>query len=130
MDDWCRESPPPLLVRGIEQFNRGEFFEQHETLEALWRAEPRPVRELYQGILQVGVAFHHLRRGNHHGVTYMLKRGCEYLQPFSPCCQGIDVAALIDAAERALVEVERLGPEHLSGFDWSLVPAVTWTRTT
>jgi len=31
-------------------------------LELLWRAERRDVRRLYQGILQIGVAFHHLRR--------------------------------------------------------------------
>ena len=64
----CDESPPPRLLEGIAQFNRGEYFEQHETLELLWRAEPRKVRHLYQGILQIGVAFHHLRRGNYHGT--------------------------------------------------------------
>src|SRR5882724_2281502 len=70
----CDEPPPPQLLDGIAQFNRGEFFEQHETLELLWRAERRDVRYLYQGILQIGVAFHHLRRLNHHGTIYMLTR--------------------------------------------------------
>ena len=42
----CDESPPPRLLEGIAQFNRGEYFEQHETLELLWRAEPRTVRHL------------------------------------------------------------------------------------
>jgi len=32
------------LLEGIAQFNRGEYFKQHETLEILWRAEARPVR--------------------------------------------------------------------------------------
>ena len=71
----CDEPPPPELLEGIAQFNRGEFFEQHETLELLWRAERRDIRYLYQGILQIGVAFHHLRRLNHHGTVYMLTRG-------------------------------------------------------
>src|SRR5262249_20822635 len=48
-------APPAELVRAVEQFNRGEFFECHETLEALWMAEAEPLRRLYQGILQVGV---------------------------------------------------------------------------
>ena len=75
----CDEPPPPELLEGIAQFNRGEFFEQHETLELLWRAERRDIRYLYQGILQIGVAFHHLRRLNHHGTVYMLTRGPRYL---------------------------------------------------
>jgi uncharacterized protein len=120
----CQEPPPPLLLEGIAQFNRGEYFEQHETLELLWRAETRPVRRLYQGILQIGVAFHHLRRGNYHGVVYMLTRGSVYLRPFAPTCQGVDVAALLADAARALRAAEALGPGHLGEFAWRLAPRV------
>jgi hypothetical protein len=120
----CDEPPPPLLLRGIEQFNRGEYFEQHETLEELWRAEARPVRRLYQGVLQIGVAFHHLRRRNHHGTVYMLTRGAMYLAPFAPRCQGVDVSALLVAAAQALARVQELGPERLDEFDWTRAPRV------
>ena len=54
MGHWCHEPPPKPLLRGIAQFNRGECFEQHETLEDLWREERRDVRRLYQGVLQIG----------------------------------------------------------------------------
>lgn len=120
----CDESPPPLLLEGIAQFNRGEYFEQHETLERLWRAEPREVRRLYQGILQIGVAFHHLQRRNYHGTVYMLTRGARYLEPFSPRCQGVHVESLLRDAATALKAVERLGPDRLGHFDWQLVPIV------
>ena len=113
----CSEPPPAALLEGIEQFNRGDYFEQHETLELLWRAEPRDVRRMYQGILQIGVAFHHLRRLNHHGTVYMLTRGSRYLAPFVPRCQSVDVEALLSDAATALREVERLGPDRLDEFD-------------
>ena len=120
----CSEPPPAALLEGIEQFNRGDYFEQHETLELLWRAEPRDVRRMYQGILQIGVAFHHLRRLNHHGTVYMLTRGSRYLAPFVPRCQSVDVEALLSDAATALREVERLGPDRLDEFDWRLAPRV------
>ena len=120
----CDEPPPPGLLEGIAQFNRGDYFEQHETLELLWRAERRDVRYLYQGILQIGVAFHHLRRLNHHGTVYMLTRGPNYLRPFAPACQRVDVAALLRDAAAALRAVEALGPARLAAFDWSLAPRV------
>ena len=120
----CDEPPPRLLLDGIAQFNRGEYFEQHETLELLWRAEPREIRRLYQGILQIGVAFHHLRRLNHHGTVYMLRRGARYLAPFAPRCQTVDVDRLLRDAATALAEVERLGADRLAEFNWSLAPAV------
>ena len=120
----CDEPAPPQLLEGIAQFNRGEYFEQHETLELLWRAERRGIRCLYQGILQIGVAFYHLRRLNHHGTVYMLTRGSNYLRPFAPRCQRVDVQALLDDAAAALAEVDRLGPARLAEFDWRLAPQV------
>jgi uncharacterized protein len=124
MGNWCDEPPPELLRRGIEQFNRREFFEQHETLEELWRAERRDVRYLYQGILQIGVAFHHLRRSNYHGVVYMLTRGSMYLSRVPGRCQGVDADGLRQAARLALDAVEALGAGRLHDFDPSLVPTV------
>ena len=125
----CEEPPPPELLEGIAQFNRGEYFEQHETLELLWRAERRDIRYLYQGILQIGVAFHHLRRLNHHGTVYMLTRGARYLAPFAPVCQRVDVAALLRDAAAALREVDRLGPSRLAEFDWALAVTVRLVRS-
>lgn len=120
----CDEPPPLLLLQGITQFNRGEYFTQHETLEALWRAESRPIRRLYQGILQIGVALYHLQRRNYHGVVHMLSRGSMYLGPFAPSCHGVDVQQLLDAAAAALRAVEALGPQQLEDFDWELAPRV------
>ena len=124
MPGWCDEPPPPLLLTGIAQFNRGEFFEQHETLEDLWQSEARDVRRLYQGILQIGVALYQIQRNNHHGAVYMLTRGTAYLRPFAPRCQTVDVEDLLAQASRILTAVERLGPDGLERFDWTLTPRV------
>ena len=91
----CGEPPPAELILAVRQFNRGEYFEQHETLELLWRREPRRIRRLYQGVLLVGAGLHHLRRGNYHGALALMQRGMRRLAPFSPQCQGVDVADLI-----------------------------------
>ena len=114
--------PPSALLDGVQEFNRGEFFECHETLEALWVAERRPIRLLYQGILQVGVAFYHLQAGRYRPVVTLLERGSAHLCPFAPECLGINVTGLLAAAERCLAEVRRLGPKGLDEFDWSLIP--------
>lgn len=118
------EAPPAGLRKGIEEFNHSEFFECHETLEELWLAERRPIRQLYQGILQIGVGFYHLRAGRHRPVVTLLKRGSKYLEPFAPLCMGVDVSGLLQGAARCLAEVEELGPQGVNDFDWSLVPKI------
>jgi len=122
----CADDLSPLVMKGIEEFNRGEFFEQHESLEAAWRAEPRPVRELYQGILQVGVACYQIERGNLPGALKMLERGLRRLRQFTPKCLGIDVSRLIAEAEQMRDEARRLGPERLGELDRSLFPKIYW----
>ena len=108
----------------MSQFNRREFFACHETLEELWKAEPAHIRELYQGILQVGVAFYHAERGNYVGATELLRRGLERLRAFSPACRGVDVARLIEQAEAAADALRRLGPERIRDLDPDLIPMV------
>src|SRR5207302_8270854 len=72
----CAAPAPPELVKGIHEFNSGEFFEQHETLELLWRATPEEVRHLYEAILQIGVGMHHwLKNRNFWGAAVKLDHG-------------------------------------------------------
>ena len=90
----CDDAAPALLRTGIAQFNRGDYWECHETLEELWRGEPDPVRYLYQGILLAGVGLLHLRRGNRRGALSKLRAAVRKLEPYAPVCMGVDVASL------------------------------------
>ena len=125
------ESPeglPDLALKGIEEFNRGEFYECHEYLEEAWMQEPRRVRFLYQGILQVGVGFYHLQNGNWRGATGLLRNGAVRLREFEPVTLGVDVAKLVRESERCLRELEELGRERIGEFDRSGVPKVEWAE--
>lgn len=119
--------PPPQRLRvGVHLFNAGEYFEQHEVLEELWRAEPGPVRELYQGILQIGVGLHHLERGNHHGAVTLLGRGIERLGRVPPDSHGLDVAALAVQAHHLRERLRELGPDRLGEVDRARYPTIVW----
>ena len=123
----CGEPAPPALLAGIEEFNRGEFYECHDTLEELWMAEPDPIRDLYKGILQIGVAFYHLRAGRYRPVVTLLERGSGYLRPFAPECLGVNVEQLIAGAASSLDQAKRLGPDGLNDFDWTGIPKIERT---
>ncbi len=120
------EGLPDLALKGIEEFNGGEFYECHEYLEEAWMQEPRRVRFLYQGILQVGVGFYHLQNGNWRGATGLLRNGTQRLREFEPETLGIDVARLVRESERCLEELEALGRERVGEFDASKIPKVEW----
>lgn len=120
------ESIPELVSKGIKEFNRGEFFECHEYLEDAWREESRQIRFLYQGILQVGVGFYHLKNGNWRGATGLLRNGIERLRDFEPETLSIDVSRLVDESQSCLEHLETLGREKANKFDLSRIPRVHW----
>ena len=120
----CAGLGPAQLRRGIEEFNAGLYFEAHETLEALWVAEPGDRRLLYQGILQVGVGLHHLRRGNYRGAVNVLAYGLDKLGRLPARCLGVDVAALAADATACREAALALGPTGLAAFDWGLAPVI------
>ncbi len=87
-------------LRGIEQFNRREFFECHESWETIWLPAPEPDRTFLQGIIQVACAFHHDLRGNRTGAESLLRRGLEKIERFPADYRGLDVEALRVTARR------------------------------
>lgn len=122
--DPCDGPPPDGVLEGIRLFNARQFYEAHETLEHEWHAERRPIRRLYQGILQIGVGFHHARGGNHKGAVLLLTDGIEKVSGFLPTCMGIDTARLVRESQVCLDQVIALGPIGLGRFDWETVPFV------
>lgn len=85
----------PSARDGIRLFNEGLFFEAHAALEGAWNAEERPVRVLYQGLLQVAVACLHLERGRLHQASIMLGRARPKLAPFVDRATDVDVHRLL-----------------------------------
>jgi uncharacterized protein len=120
----CEGRLSALALKGIELFNRYEFFEAHEELEHAWNEEPGPARELYRGILQVAVAYLQITRQNYNGALKMFLRMRQWLDPLPDKCRGVDVARLRAAALAARAELERLGPDRIGEFDRRLFEPV------
>jgi sugar phosphate isomerase/epimerase/predicted metal-dependent hydrolase len=125
----CEANPPAGLLEGIRLFNEGEYYECHEAIEHEWHAETRPIRRLYQGILQIGVGLLHAQRGNHTGALLLLADGIDKTTEFAPVCLGIDIGRLAAESQAALDHLRELGPERLGEFDFATAPRVQFVTT-
>ena len=122
--------PPAAFWQGLAEFNARQFFECHETLEALWKAEPGEVRHLYQGILQIGVGYYKiLQRPNYRGALALLARGAGWLELFAPQYWGVDIAALLMAVNQTQQTLQKLGPDRLADFELSAtIPIINYVK--
>lgn len=119
------EIPEPLLgteerrafAKGVDEFNRGYFFECHETLEDLWAGVRGPSRDFLQGLIQVSVALYHLTGGNRAGAESMLRRALSRFRKYPGSYWGFDLDAHRAEIRRWLETIAAgdPGPPDLAG---------------
>ncbi len=90
---------PVPLQRFVRLFNAAHYWDSHEELEGAWR-EGRS--DFYQGLILYASAFVHVARGNAHGVRAQLGKAAARLDAYRPAYLGVDVEALLQAADATL----------------------------
>lgn len=124
------ETYPAEWLQGIAEFNAGEYYACHDTLEALWMDSIDPDKRFYQGVLQIAVACYHLHNRNWRGAVTLLGEGMGRLPYYQPVYGGIDVAKLIRDSSNLLKTLQSIGIEGIGDFvdrlaqDSTLLPVV------
>jgi predicted metal-dependent hydrolase len=122
----CEGALHPRARVGLVLFNQGRYFEAHEELEMAWREERGRVRRLYQGILEAGVTYLHIRRGNYVGALKVYMRSMRWLTQWPEICRGTNVGQLRRDLEAAIAEMRRLGPTGLGEMDPTFFKQIIW----
>jgi predicted metal-dependent hydrolase len=106
MDRLMEGQQDPRFLKGIEEFNRGLFFECHETLEEIWLEEHGKDREFYQGIIQIAAGYFKWEQGVLTGAIKLLRAGLEKLPAYPPLHLGVNVDSFIQEVKGNLKEIE------------------------
>ena len=114
--------PPPALRLAVAEFNEGQYWQCHETLEEMWMSEEYPLRLFYHGLIKAAVGLLHLERHNRLGARLKLKDAERTLAPFIPGMMGLDVAKLSAAIKQRLKLIDGDLVSVEDSFD--LLPAV------
>ncbi|WP_242042196.1 DUF309 domain-containing protein [Leptolyngbya sp. FACHB-541] len=108
------EEIPEEFWQGVEQFNQREFYDCHDTLEALWMDSVEPEKRFYQGVLQIAVALHHLGNHNWRGAVILLGEGMNRLRHYQPVYSGVNVTQLLNQAADLLAMLQQVGAERVA----------------
>jgi predicted metal-dependent hydrolase len=123
-----RERLPEAFYTALETFERQEYFECHEILEALWIPEKDSVREVYQGVLQIAVGCYHLTvRANWVGAVNKLDAGARRLEHAGlrgGNRYGVDWSGFLSETDRLLRHLHTLGRENVTRYDPALLPKI------
>jgi len=99
------------IAEGVRLFNRRQFFEAHEALEAVWLEARGHQKTFLHGLIQVAAAFHHHTRGNPAGFRSLLEKGCAKLEKFGPQVEGLDLNRLMEQLQTWREWLEHSSPQ-------------------
>lgn len=109
-DSWPVNEP---YLRGLDFFNRGWWWEAHESWESLWHAvqgRDEAQHELLKGLIQLAASALNRERGLHDGADRLLQSALAALSRAAaaasaagkPRLMGLDLDEVAAAARRAL----------------------------
>ena len=101
--DWTEGA----LAEGLRHYNSGEFFAAHEAWESVWLTAPQQEKLFLQGLIQVTVAFHHLRQNNLLGATRLLTAALRKLEPYTHDFAALKVGILRDDLRDCIESLSR-----------------------
>ncbi|MGQ0504634.1 MAG: DUF309 domain-containing protein [Myxococcaceae bacterium] len=116
------------LAKGVDLFNKQEFYEAHEAWEAGWVNELADERVLLQGLIQIAAGFYKLQVGAPHGTVKLLEEGIRKCSRFLENTQGVALAALLPDVEVWLAKARLLVAEKRADYDPSGLPKITYQR--
>ena len=96
----------PRLLKGIQEFNQGLFFECHERLEEIWLEEHGEDRQFYQGIIQIAAGYFKWEQGVLIGAIKLWHSGMERLAAYPANYLGVDLASFLQVVKENLTEIE------------------------
>ncbi len=116
---------PDEFWQGVKEFNTGEFYACHDTLEALWIEAMEPDKTFYHGILQIAVGIYHLSNLNWNGAAILMGEGLYRLRNYESDYGGIDIDQLLEDSTALLRGVQVVGQENIKdlAIALDLVPA-------
>lgn len=120
IDKACLRPISELAYEGLIAFNEGDYYLAHELLEDAWNEDASKARDLYKGILQVGIAYFQIERGNFKGAVKMFLRARQWLNPLPDICRGINIRQLRIDAANAHEALLSIGSDHIAQFNRQL----------
>lgn len=127
LESACEGQLSEKALAGLHQLNAGEYYEAHEFLEEAWMDAPEHEGYLYRALLQIAVAYLHIERGNHAGVTKMLLRMRQWLDPLPATCRGVDLVRVRENIERLRKRVAEAEPRQLVDMKRDLLAPIPYS---
>ena len=115
-----------LFYKGIECFNKQNFYDAHEYWEDLWSDYRLKDAKLIQALIQLSVGYFHITNNNIKGANGLFNKSLPKFEMYFQNSRGLDVKYIILSINKTIKCMNSV--DDLSQFDWTLVPKIKVTN--
>ena len=95
-----------LFIKGVECFNRKEYYDAHEYFEEMWTDYNLNDKLFIQALLQLSVAYFHISNSNRNGALGLFKKSISKLDRYLDTYQDIiNINSVIKSAHESYKSV-------------------------
>ena len=107
-----------LFHKGLQAFNKREFYDAHEYWEEIWTEYRLPDAKFIQGLIQLTVGFYHLTNENLNGARGLFMKCQKKFDDYNGLHRGLSVQEIKLLARNVLDNVMEI--ESYQDFKWDL----------
>jgi uncharacterized protein len=98
---------PEKVIRGLELYNQGAFYQAHEYFEDAWRETPDKSREFFRALLHMSGGFFRLTQDRPTAAKKFFNHALRWLGEFSSPYLGFDIHALSIELESLIKTIDQ-----------------------
>jgi len=111
--------------RGVDLFNRREYFEAHQVWEEVWRTAGEDEKKFFEALIKMAAGLHlRFNRGAGRGARNLLVQALLALEGYRPACLGVDVDRLHAELSTYTERVEEQKEREVGWLDRWLAPRI------
>ena len=115
-------SEEKLFLKGIQAFNKKQFYDAHEYWEEIWNEITVPDDKFFQGLIQLSVAYFHISNQNLKGAKSLFNKSIQKLVDYVPYHRGLNIRLILLKAKNSLEFLNN--NSSTENFNWDVVPII------
>jgi len=108
-----------LFLKGIDSFNKSNFYDAHEYWEDLWSDYRLVDAKFVQALIQLSVGYFHITNQNKNGAIGLLTKCKPKFEQYIPSARGLNVENILECVDKSLKKLDKI--DNMKDFDWSIV---------
>jgi predicted metal-dependent hydrolase len=116
----------PEFLQGVQLFNKGYYWEAHETWEEMWRDQSGTGKSFMETFVQLAEGYSFAKKGKTDSAQYLFSKAMKKFQDYRQVQCQVSIPDIVQDIERAVGEINSFRRNGTTHFTLSSAPVIVF----